>query len=453
MHDDTIRFSQRQLFLIKTVQAVEFTLTGQQRTFHALLLQAQHDHHIQIFHTPGHVVFHSTTEIFHVSWQQRARCNDSHLCSTQLIERAYLRTGHAGVQNVADNGHLQPGKPALVLANGQHIEHRLGRVCMPAVSGIDNRYPRRHALGDEVWRTTLGVTDHEHVTGHRLQIQQRVRQGFTLGGGRSGNVQVEHVRRQPFAGQFEGASGAGTGLKKQIDDRATSQQRDLLDAALAHFDERVGRVQNVCEQFAVQAVQGKKMPQLTIPGQLQVVRGRVVRGHGSPVVCWVVLLPGFLKLDMQRFGAAQFYSLMGFQFNYLANHIRLDWQFPGAQVDQCGQYDTGRTSIIEDLVHRRPNCAAAHDDIVDENNIAAFRVERQARGPDLRIEADSAEIIPIEGNIKLAKRLSKAQTLTHDICQPDATGTYPDQRRIVDTTLVQNPAQSGFQLIKQLVDI
>src|SRR5690606_12927368 len=104
-------------------------------------------------------------------------------------------------------------------------------------------------------------------------------------------------------------------------------------------------------------------------------------------------------------------------------------------------------------VHRRPNCAAAHDDIADENNVPAFRVARQARGLDLRIEADSAEIIPIEGNTKLAKRLSKAQTLTHAICQPDATGTDPDQRRIVDTTLAQNPAQSGLQLTKQLVDI
>jgi hypothetical protein len=42
----------------------------------------------------------------------------------------------------------------------------------------------------------------------------------------------------------------------------------FLDAALANFDKRVGRVQNIRQQGTVQAVKRQEMPQLAFPGQL-----------------------------------------------------------------------------------------------------------------------------------------------------------------------------------------
>src|SRR5690554_3635751 len=66
-----------------------------------------------------------------------------------------------------------------------------------------------------------------------------------------------------------------------------------------------------------------------------------------------LLLPGFLKLNAQRIRAAQFYPLMGIQRKGPGRNVGLDGQLPGTEVDQCGQYDTRRTAVIEDLVHRR----------------------------------------------------------------------------------------------------
>jgi hypothetical protein len=149
---------------------------------------------------------------------------------------------------------------------------------------VDNGDAGGHALGDKMRRTTLGVADHEHVAGHGFQIEQRVRQGFALGGGRGTNVQVKHIRRQSLGRQLKGTAGAGTGFKKQVHHGPAPEQRHFLDGALPHLDKGIRRVEDVGQQGAIQAVESKEVPQLTIPGQLQVVRGRVVRGHGSPVI-------------------------------------------------------------------------------------------------------------------------------------------------------------------------
>ena len=78
----------------------------------------------------------------------------------ELREQQDVRPQHAAVQQVADDGDLQAGEPALVLADGEGVEQRLRRVLVHAVAGVDDRATGRSARAgahapDEAWRMTI----------------------------------------------------------------------------------------------------------------------------------------------------------------------------------------------------------------------------------------------------------------------------------------------------------
>ena len=60
---------------------------------------------------------------------------------TQGVQRQDLRACHPRMQNVADDRDAQRREIALVLADREHIEHRLGRAGV-TVAGIDHADPR-----------------------------------------------------------------------------------------------------------------------------------------------------------------------------------------------------------------------------------------------------------------------------------------------------------------------
>ena len=86
------------------------------------------------------------------------------------------------MQHIPDNGNFQAFESALVLTDGQHVQHRLGGMGVAAVTGIDDGNARGHTLGYEMRRAALGMTHYEHIRSHGLQIKQGIGQGFTLGG-------------------------------------------------------------------------------------------------------------------------------------------------------------------------------------------------------------------------------------------------------------------------------
>src|SRR5690554_2541446 len=112
---------------------------------------------------------------------------------------------------------------------------------MAAVTGIDHRHVGGDMLGDEVRSAAVGMANNKHVGVHRLQGHQRVLQGFPFLGGRSVDVQVQHVGGQTLGGQFKGGQGAGAVFEKQVGNGFAPQQRDLLHLLLAHVDEGVDR--------------------------------------------------------------------------------------------------------------------------------------------------------------------------------------------------------------------
>ncbi len=64
--------------------------------------------------------------------------------------------------------------------------------------------------------------------------------------------------------------------------------------------------------------------------------------------------------------------------------------------------------------------------------MAVVHVERQLRGANLRIDADPAEVVAVEGNIQPAERRGDAKPLVQAFGDPDAAGVHPHQRRFGD---------------------
>ena len=157
----------------------------------------------------------------------------------------------------------------LVSADGQHVEHALGRVGVTAVAAVDDRHVRAHVLGDEVRSTGVAVAHHEHIGGHGFQVAQGVEQGFALARRRGGHVQGDHVGRQALGRQLKGGAGAGRVLEEHVADGLAAQQRDFFHRPTADFEERVGRVEDFGEQFAGQAVEGQEVLQLALSIELQ----------------------------------------------------------------------------------------------------------------------------------------------------------------------------------------
>ena len=210
--------------------------------------------------------------------QQGARCNHADVRAAEGFQRQHVGARDPRVQDVADDGDREILEVATVAADSQHVEHRLGRVGVVAVAGIDHSHVRADPFGDKVRGAGIAVAHDEHVGGHCLQVLQGVVQGFALAGRGGRDVQVEHVGRQPLGRQLKGGASTRGVFEEDVADRLAAQQRNLLDGALAHFKEGVGGVEQFGQQFARQPFNGQEVAQLALLVELQVVRRQA---HGD----------------------------------------------------------------------------------------------------------------------------------------------------------------------------
>ena len=97
---------------------------------------------------PGiQVVEDMYAERFGVHRYQGFRRDDAHLAGMQKVECMDLRARHARVQDVADDRDPQAAEiRPLDAADGEHVEHGLGRMRMTAVTGVDDADVRRHMV-------------------------------------------------------------------------------------------------------------------------------------------------------------------------------------------------------------------------------------------------------------------------------------------------------------------
>ena len=154
-------------------------------------------------------------------------------------------------------------------------------------------------------------------------------------------------------------------------------------------------------------------------------------------------------MAMHQRNQAAIFRLQG---KHPSGYIWLNGQLPSAQIHQRGEDDTRRPAIIEDFIHGRANGTAAHDHVIDQDNISVFGAERQAGGLHFRVQPYAAEVVTVEGNIQFPPGFLETQAFTHDIRQPDTTGTNANERRGGYAPLFQFLAQASFQVIQQPVD-
>src|SRR3990167_7384026 len=164
------------------------------------------------------------------------------------------------------------------------------------------------------------------------------------------------------------------------------------------------------------------------------------------VVIWRVSIGKRLEFEGQRRGAGQFYPLIRRQRQGRADYIRAHRQLAGIQVKQADQGYAGRAAVIEQLIERGADGAPAHQHVVDQHQVLAFDLERQGRGPYLRVQAVLGEVIAIEGYVQGAQWRGLAHGLQECFSHPHAAGMDADVAWFGNLVLLQVGAQGGSHL-------
>ena len=73
----------------------------------------------------------------------------------------------------------------------------------------------------------------------------------------------------------------------------------------------------------------------------------------------------------------------------VARKVWSDRQLVVASIHQYRQPDRGGPTIIEQLVHRRAHGTSGVQHIINQQNVAAFEINRQGGRLHLRVQADA----------------------------------------------------------------
>ena len=277
VHHDRIGLGQPELVLGQPIVLEELAGTGQHRAAHAFVLQPQHDDHVGAAYAFGHVVADPHAHALEITRHQRLGADRADVGHAQRGQRVDVRARDPRVHDVADDGHRQLGEVLLVMPDRVHVEQALGRVRMAPVAGIDHMHMRRAVLGDQVGRTALAVANDEHVGVHRRQVGDGVEQALAFGSAALGDVEVDHVGRQPLGGDLESGAGAGRVLEEQVEHALAPQQRHLLDLAVVDRQKSACGVENLRDDLARQALDRQQMDQFALPVELGVALVQHVR--------------------------------------------------------------------------------------------------------------------------------------------------------------------------------
>ena len=94
------------------------------------------------------------------------------------------------------------------------------------------------------------------------------------------------------------------------------------------------------------------------------------------------------------------------QYQFLSRverHGRADivsgkWQFSQPAIDQHGKFHARGAAKIEQFIQCRPQGAAGIEHIVDQQNMAPLYTDRHIGGFFLRVQANPAEIVAMQGH-------------------------------------------------------
>src|SRR6516165_6428941 len=127
------------------------------------------------------------------------------------------------MEDIADDGGLEPLQGFFALENRQRIEQSLRRMLMHSIAGVDDRDIEMH--GHQVRRSRRWMPHDNAVRAHGAQRVSGIDYRFALLDTRSGGLHERGCRSQGFRGKLKGGASAGGSFIEQQHDSLAPQQR------------------------------------------------------------------------------------------------------------------------------------------------------------------------------------------------------------------------------------
>src|SRR3984893_16939784 len=137
MHHQRIGSGIRELLLVEAKVMKIFLGGRHERAVHTLAVQAQHHDNVGAVEALAHVAGYLDPHPLDAARQQRGRSHHAHP-RAHGVEQQDVGARHPRMHDVAADRNAEPFEAALVAADGQRIEQRLGRMFVGAVAGIDH---------------------------------------------------------------------------------------------------------------------------------------------------------------------------------------------------------------------------------------------------------------------------------------------------------------------------
>ena len=316
-----------------------------------------------------HVVGDPAAHLLEHARHQRGGAAQGHP-RAQLDQRPDVRAGHAAVKNVAQDGDVQPGDAALLFADGEDVQQRLGGMLVRAVAGVDDAGVEE--ARQEMRRAGGAVADDDDVGVERSRLRAVSLSVSPFLSEEASAVKLMMSARQALRGEFETDARARGRLDEEVDDGLAAQGGDLLDGALADGFEGAGGVEHRDDFLRREGFDVEQM--FALPAHCS-----SPDDTSSPCVRTGQLATLIFSLWRGR--------------HILADEIGLDGQFAVAAVDEHGQLNPARPAKIIQGVHGGADSAAAEKHVIHQHDRFAGDIERDHRwdglsgaaaGPDRR---------------------------------------------------------------------
>jgi len=204
---------------------------------------------------------------------QRGRADQDHLGAerNQPVQR---RSGHAAVADVADDGHAAIGEVSKSFTHRQEIEEALRRMGMAAVAGIDNRNLDR--AGQKVGGAGGGVSDHDGIDAHGLDVPSGVGERLALADARAPLREIHHLGAESLGRDGEADSRSSAVLEEEIGDEPPLERGSGGAVAFGRGNVAACRIEQLDDGLAGKTGEVQKIAEFA-GGALE--RG----GHGESV--------------------------------------------------------------------------------------------------------------------------------------------------------------------------
>ena len=262
MHHDGVVLGEAELGAVDAEGRGVLADAGEEGALEALLLDAQHHHHVGSVEGLTQARDHLDAERLDAQRDHGGRRRDPDL-GTQLLEAEDVGAGDPRVQHVADDRHGEPVDASLLLEHRQQVEERLGRVLVGPVAGVDHR--RGELVRDALGNARHLVAHDDDVGVHGVEGLRGVEDRLGLRHARGRGREVHDVRREALAGDLEARARARRGLEEQVDQGAAAQGRHLLDLAASDLLHVPGRLEDALDLVALQVLDAEEIAPLHRP--------------------------------------------------------------------------------------------------------------------------------------------------------------------------------------------